>query len=443
MTRIACIVLSSLLLATPGLAEEKKLQNDNLKDKNWERLEGQNQFKLGCRHLVRSEDKTQVYHARSRERPRDRHPRPERLADRQARRQDRAPRRRWHGEDHDLAQLPAVIRPQGHYHGPMSGPDISDDSLSALAGEATFERGRGIYQAGQVLGWSKAGSTITAAVQGDDLFEVTLTHNSRRFEGSCTCPASEGFDFCEHCVAATLAYREGVAEQQRLETGDADQRIHAYLNRLSRDELTREFLAVIRGDSRLRADWSVRADVALDHMDAGAIRKRITAAIPYRKGLFNARQVRNYFEKVEAVVGLLVQRLDTLEPADALALVDYAFTRLEKALRGIDDSTGRHLNAVKDLRAAHGECLEKCGWKTARLVDYLLALEAQPSHELYPPIPWAYAELLGESGLEQLFGHYQARWDALPPLPADAGWEQRAPYRHLETVLVERARPLW
>ena len=63
MTRIAFLVLSSLLLATPGLADEKKLQNDNLKDKNWERLEGQNQFKLGCRHLVRSEDKTQVYHA--------------------------------------------------------------------------------------------------------------------------------------------------------------------------------------------------------------------------------------------------------------------------------------------------------------------------------------------------------------------------------------------
>ena len=106
----------------------------------------------------------------------------------------------------------------------MSGPDISDESLAAMAGTATFDDGLRIYETGNVLGWTKAGSTITAAVQGNALHEVTLTHNSRRFEGSCDCPASEGFDFCEHCVAATLAYREGAAEQERLETGNADDR---------------------------------------------------------------------------------------------------------------------------------------------------------------------------------------------------------------------------
>ena len=65
MKLFACTLISCLMIATPALAEEKKLQNDNLKEKNWERLDGKNQFKLGCRHLVRSEDKTQVYHATS------------------------------------------------------------------------------------------------------------------------------------------------------------------------------------------------------------------------------------------------------------------------------------------------------------------------------------------------------------------------------------------
>ena len=58
----AIVVLATVLLTTvlsmPAISQVKTLSNNTLKDKGYDRLEGTNQFKLGCRHLVRSEDRS-------------------------------------------------------------------------------------------------------------------------------------------------------------------------------------------------------------------------------------------------------------------------------------------------------------------------------------------------------------------------------------------------
>lgn len=55
------IVLASSL-AQPVIADDNKLGNNKLKDKGYERLEGRNAFKVGCSHIIRSDDRKTVYH---------------------------------------------------------------------------------------------------------------------------------------------------------------------------------------------------------------------------------------------------------------------------------------------------------------------------------------------------------------------------------------------
>lgn len=62
MQRLTLTLVVCTLLALPALADTNKLGNSKLKDMDYQRLEGKNRFKVGCDHIIRSEDRTQVWH---------------------------------------------------------------------------------------------------------------------------------------------------------------------------------------------------------------------------------------------------------------------------------------------------------------------------------------------------------------------------------------------
>lgn len=321
----------------------------------------------------------------------------------------------------------------------MDDVEITDQQLLALAGSGAFSRGKDYFQQGLVESWQKKGQTITADVQGTELYRVTLSHNSQRFEGSCDCPASEGVDFCKHCVAVAMLYRQEIGEQIRLSDGDVEQRILAYLNKLDRPRLTGELLEVICSDTGLKQQWSIKADIALNKMDAKAIKKRITSVIPYNKHLHRYGQVRSYFGKAEAVVDLLEGQIDQLDAEKALVLVDYALQRLSRALETIDDSGGFRLGMEQCLQQLHCRVIDRLDWDKPRLAAYLVTIDDSDYADIYPDIPGAYRAFLGDEGEELIFEEYQRRWDALPPLNEDADWQVESAYRRLQYPLYSRA----
>jgi uncharacterized Zn finger protein len=125
---------------------------------------------------------------------------------------------------------------------------ISDQQLILLAGEAAFGRGLAYYREGMVVGWNKQGATITADVEGSQCYRVVLKLNKRGLDGACDCPASEGIDFCKHCVAVALTYRADQAEQAQLTEGDETDRIHAYLQLLDKSSLIETLQSLIESD---------------------------------------------------------------------------------------------------------------------------------------------------------------------------------------------------
>ena len=61
MNLLPAIVVALLLTTMPTFAEEKTLSNATLNDKGYQRLDGDSQFRLGCRYLIRTADRATVY----------------------------------------------------------------------------------------------------------------------------------------------------------------------------------------------------------------------------------------------------------------------------------------------------------------------------------------------------------------------------------------------
>ena len=155
--------------------------------------------------------------------------------------------------------------------------EISDELLIQMAGDAAYKRGLDYYKQGHVGQLRLKGKTIIAEVEGSEIYQVTLKHTSKLFEGSCDCPASEGFDFCKHCVAAALVYRDQLQQDKTLQGSTAKDRLPSYLMTLDKPQLVAMLLEQLRNDRDALAQLTIKADIAAGKLNDKAIKKQITA----------------------------------------------------------------------------------------------------------------------------------------------------------------------
>ena len=80
-----------------------------------------------------------------------------------------------------------------------------------LAGQNAYERGEQLFQNKAVTYLHFDKLSIQAKVQGSKSYDVKLSLLNDTVDGGCSCPASEGFDYCKHCVATLLEYQKQLA----------------------------------------------------------------------------------------------------------------------------------------------------------------------------------------------------------------------------------------
>jgi len=316
--------------------------------------------------------------------------------------------------------------------------EVNDALIETLAGEAAFKRGLAYFREGRVGSLRQHRNTITADVEGTSTWQVTLKHTAAVFEGTCDCPASDHFDFCKHCVATALKYSRHLGKLGRLRESNATNRLPAYLMTLDKKELADSLLELLESDRQLLNRWKMKADVAAGKMDIRAIKKQITAAIPYNRNLYRYRQVRVYFAGIEDMLQELLPLIEKLEPEKALTLVDYAIARIDRALESVDDSGGFRLQVLETLGALHLQTLQRSSYNSKQLSDYLYELYFKPQYELYPAIPGEYDGLLGDEGRAHFLQLIKSDWDALPKLKS-GGWNAKYHYLRLQWPLLDQA----
>ncbi|MDA0681696.1 MAG: SWIM zinc finger family protein [Proteobacteria bacterium] len=320
----------------------------------------------------------------------------------------------------------------------MTGAAAASE-LIKLAGQGAYERGVAYYEEGRVARLSVVGDRITARVDGTEAYEVRLRKTSLGFDGACTCPASEGFDFCKHCVAVALAVEARDAVMQSTAADPAADRIRAYLSGLSSDALIDIVLGALDEAPELENRLLMQADVAAGALDAKRLKKMITAAMPLRD-LWDYRQVAQYFERAEACMTGIDSIAPSLAPADLLAAVRHAFSRLDKALGRVDDSGGRRWGLQYGLHALHRNALARSGWAADDLASYLLDLQLKDPWDTFNDILDEYGELLGDDGRAAYIANVKLRLDELPDLPFGASFDEKYPYIRLTGILAEAAR---
>jgi len=291
---------------------------------------------------------------------------------------------------------------------------ISHSSLKKLAGAAAYERGSSYFSDGHVVDVITSGKRVDARVQGSGLYQVRLNLGGRELEGACDCPASEGMDFCKHCVAVGLYLLRELNEIGLLEKGSETDRIKAYLLQRPKEELVSQLVDLIAFDKRLRQRYALRMTASEQGIDFKALRKQITAAIPSGRHLYRYPQVRAYFVRVEELTDYLSDAAAAANADGMIDLVLYALQRIGKALETVDDSGGFRLSSVEQLNALHQQLLTRSQRVPAERAHQLVQLLLSDQGELLDAIPFAYSDALGTEGEAVFWQQLQAAWDAIP-----------------------------
>lgn len=318
--------------------------------------------------------------------------------------------------------------------------EIDESTLKMLSGEAAFNRGKAYYRDDTVEQLQILGSTITAEVQGSELYRVRLKHTATLLEGSCDCPASDNIDFCKHCVAVGLVYLQHLQTGEQLKNSKRPDLLHNYLLTHDKAVLAQILTELIHNDPLLEDQWMLKAEVAAGKLDSKEFKKRITKAIPYNRNIYRYPQVRNYFARIDQLAEQLTELLPQFKAHDALALIDYALARIHRALNTVDDSGGFRYSSLETLHQMHRQTLERTDWPLEMRAQYLLDIFGKSQMETYPKIPEEYAHILGEQGMACFNEQLQAQWDALPALSDEDDHESCWKYRLIREPLLTAAR---
>ncbi len=318
---------------------------------------------------------------------------------------------------------------------------LSEATFKKLAGDQAFARGLKLYNQGRVGELTIRNAEITAVVDGNTPYQVTLHHTARQFEGSCNCPASDRFDFCKHCVAVSLAYYYQTQVNQEIAEQPINDKVSVFLNTLTKPDLVKELAALIDLDEDLKDHWILKAELAGGGLSAAEVRKRITKALPYKpSGLWRFKEVADYFQQAHSDLKLLADAMTNQAPASAFKLAVYALQRFEKTLKTIEDTNGYRTDTERLLMDVFSAVIANPHWSKKSKVNELTNLILDPDFRYESVnLPYAQLNIIGEKGFDEICKTIDKAWQMLE-LPEERYGEEYQYYAYLETMLVEQAQ---
>ncbi|HET8662660.1 MAG TPA: SWIM zinc finger family protein [Micromonosporaceae bacterium] len=288
-------------------------------------------------------------------------------------------------------------------------PYTKDDILD-LAGQASYDRG--VSYIDNVTELAFEGTKVSAAVQGTDEYEVTLTFDNG-LDGYCDCPYGEEGNFCKHCVAVALIYLYH-AEHGSLTTDATDPAgLADYLATLAHAELVDLLIEAAGRDAALRQRLELRAiGRAGTPLDVDEAIEQIEELLAV-DGHVSYGEASGYADGVHDLIAWLTDLHDGGHDAATVSLVRYALQRLGQACGSIDDSDGHVGAAAEELAELHAQVCADTRPEPRELADWLL--DFQTAGFDWPHLDIAdYTDQLGEDGLARYGEQLTARWRALP-----------------------------
>lgn len=220
---------------------------------------------------------------------------------------------------------------------------IGSDLLIKLAGKDAYQRGLTGYSADKISSFSQEGDKVEGTVAGKLVSLRYIGDSGDLIEGQCSCPESDGFDFCQHCVQLTLYANKRTQQLLSLSKGPDKSKVLAYLLGLDKHSLAKEMLGMLEQNAELFERYLLRASLSTEQIDFVNLRARMTdlTRIDDKRNLFSQRQVKAFFAKLDQLTAELDPILVS-HPHEGLKLVEYALKRLNNLLSQLDDKWGLH-----------------------------------------------------------------------------------------------------
>lgn len=231
----------------------------------------------------------------------------------------------------------------------MSQLIVGQDELIKRAGKSAYQRGLAAFENTKVEHYHRDGNAVTAQVDG---FQVELKHVGNIVDGHCSCPESDGFDFCHHCVTLVLHGNRLSRQLLSLSKGPEKSRIFAYLLGLDKQVLAKHMLELLESSPEQFERFSLKATLSNEQLDFVFLKSRVTelTRVDDRRNLFSQRQVKSFFSRINQLFSEFEQAELDMYPKDGLKLIEYAINRLTSLLQQIDDKWGFHQQPAKHLR---------------------------------------------------------------------------------------------
>lgn len=242
--------------------------------------------------------------------------------------------------------------------------------LEKIAGQRAFSKGMRLHSQKKVRALKKNQLLITAIVEDDKQYKVALSLVNDKYEGQCECEVSEGFDFCQHCVAVALESNDQEQALERLRNGGAKDRIEAYLSSLHADDLKALLLELMTKQTDELNKWTIIADIAAGKASTRDICDIINVALPLRE-VWRKDRVKTYFDLAITKLNAVNDILPRLPAEDALKIAVYALKRYDKVMHKIKDDKSQSLKVEYLFVQWLIQYSEACAWPVEQCVLFL------------------------------------------------------------------------
>jgi uncharacterized Zn finger protein len=242
-----------------------------------------------------------------------------------------------------------------------------------LAGQAAYEKGYALYQSEKVKNLRFNTQNIEAQVQGTQLYQVSLQKVGESFDGGCSCPASEGFDFCKHCVATVLAYATELDKFESMRNGDPADRVKAHIEQMTDENTKSALYKLVTHTPETLEYWVLIADIHSGRLTPKDLKRYFVKALPL-KDIWRHDKVRQYFDKAFHTLSGLFDVMVALEPQARFELSEFALQRYDKILERVDDSGGYRFSVFSLLEKQLSKAMKALDWSDECKAKYLVGL---------------------------------------------------------------------
>jgi hypothetical protein len=235
-------------------------------------------------------------------------------------------------------------------------PLIPPEQLIKMAGQDRYNLGISLFNNSTISGLHISKHKVIADI---DTYHVVLDFHDKKIQGACTCPSSEGFDFCEHCVCLCLLTNKQNQQIRSLAKGPDKSKVLAYLLSLDKQELAKHCLNQITKDSNEFERYLLKAFLHQDDIDYSQLKAQITNLTRKPENLFSQRQVKIFFGKLERFLEeLSAEDAPEFEAEKMMKVIEYTFQRINSLLEHIDDSTEQRNDCIDHLHKLYANLLK-------------------------------------------------------------------------------------